>query len=439
MLASKIDAIAAQIQTTPLAILRGRIIKIIGLVIECNGPTASIGDLCRIMRNDQVVCQAEVVGFKENRTLIMPLGPMEGISPGMIVETMGETLSAPVGESLLGRVIDGLGNPMDGLGPLGVVQHKSIYQTPPNAMERNRIQEPMYTGVRAIDGFLTIGRGQRMGIFAGSGVGKSVTLGMIARNCLAQVNVIILVGERGREVREFIENDLGTEGLQRSVVVVATGDQPALVRLKASLLGTTIAEFFRDLGMDVLLMLDSSTRLAMAQREIGLAVGEPPATKGYTPSVFAFLPQLFERAGCSSKGSITGLYTVLVEGDDMDDPIADAARSILDGHIVLDRSLASKNHYPAIDVLRSISRCRTMIMSKEILTVSSSILRSLAAYQKSEDLISIGAYTKGSDKDTDLAISQKPAIDAFLVQGMDEKHTPDTLLETLNALLVKKA
>jgi len=409
-----------EISRIRLADVRGRVVKIIGLVVECEGPNAGIGEFCTIEQNGKIVCHAEVVGFRETRTLIMPLGPLEGIRPGMIVAAKGETITAPVGYQLLGRILDGMGNPMDSLGEVKCETHRSIYATPPTAMQRNRIKDPMLTGLRAVDGFLTIGRGQRMGIFAGSGVGKSVSMGMIARNCLAKVNVIALIGERGREVREFIEKDLGPEGLKRSVVIVATSDQPALVRLKASFLAMTIAEYFRDAGEDVFFLMDSTTRLAMAQREIGLAVGEPPATKGYTPSVFAFLPKLFERAGYSDKGSITGLYTVLVDGDDLDDPIADAVRSILDGHIVLSRALANKNHYPAIDILASISRCRTDIVSKEFKDLTATLLRSLAVYRKNEDLINIGAYAKGSDPEVDVAIKRQPALEKFLIQGIGE-------------------
>jgi flagellum-specific ATP synthase len=403
-----------------LADVRGRVVKIIGLVVECEGPSAGIGELCTIEQNGKTICYAEVVGFRETRTLVMPLGALEGIRPGMNVVAKGETLTAPVGYQLLGRVLDGMGNPLDTLGEVKCETYRSIYATPPAALQRARIKEPMFTGIRAIDGFLTIGRGQRMGIFAGSGVGKSVTMGMIARNCLAKVNVIALIGERGREVREFIEKDLGPEGLKRSVVIIATSDQPALVRLKASFLAMSIAEFFRDSGEEVFFLMDSTTRLAMAQREIGLAVGEPPATKGYTPSVFAFLPKLFERAGNSDKGSITGLYTVLVDGDDLDDPIADAVRSILDGHIVLSRALANKNHYPAIDVLASISRCRTDIISPGLKELSATLMRSLAIYRKNEDLINIGAYVKGSDAEVDIAIKRHSALDKLLVQGMTE-------------------
>jgi len=416
-------------------VLRGRVAKIIGLTVECEGPTASIGELCRIMSNNKEVCKAEVVGFRDQRTLVMPLGLLEGIRPGMEVVAEGESLTAPVGPKLLGRVIDGLGNPMDSLGPLDFTHQNSIYAVPPSALERRRIVKPMFTGIRAIDSFLTIGQGQRLGIFAGSGVGKSVTLGMIARNCLAKVNVIALIGERGREVREFIEKDLGPEGLKKSVVIVATSDQPALIRLKASMLATTIAEYFRDQGEDVMLLMDSCTRLAMAQREIGLAIGEPPATKGYTPSVFAFLPKLLERAGSSDKGSITGMYTVLVEGDDLDDPIADTVRSILDGHIVLSRSLATRNHYPAIDVLGSISRCRPDVTTPEFRAITGQLLTSMAAYRKNEDLINIGAYAKGSDPEVDTSIKRRDPIQKFLIQAVDEKADPTKLEPQLRGIV----
>lgn len=429
------DPIIEQIRQANLLQRTGKIIKIIGLVIESSGPTASIGELCEIFSAGTLICQAEVVGFRDGRTLIMPLGTMDGIRPGMVVKASGQQLSVQVGAGMMGRVLDGLGQPMDGLGPLQTEATRPIFNLPPNALMRKRIQEPMFTGIRAIDTFLTIGRGQRMGIFAGSGVGKSVTMGMIAKNCLSEVNVIALIGERGREVREFIEKDLGPEGLAKSIVVVATSDQPALVRLKASLVATSIAEYFRDQGKDVLLMMDSSTRLAMAQREIGLAVGEPPTTKGYTPSVFAFIPQLFERAGTSDKGSITGLYTVLVEGDDMDDPIADTARSILDGHIVLNRALAQKNHYPAIDVLQSISRCRPDVVDDDFKTKTGQLLTSMAIYQRSEDLINIGAYVAGSDAETDLAIKRHPEIRKILQQGMNESTDIEAVKEHIDQLV----
>lgn len=428
------DKILGDVQAARLPVLRGRVAKIIGLIMECEGPTASIGELCHIVSGNKEVCKAEVVGFRDQRTLVMPLASLEGIRPGMEVVADGSTLTAPVGPGLLGRVIDGLGNPIDGKGPVPFLHQRSIYAAPPIALERTRITKPMYTGIRAIDSFLTVGQGQRMGIFAGSGVGKSVTMGMIARNCLAQINVIALIGERGREVREFIEKDLGPEGLAKSVVIVATSDQPALIRLKASLLATTMAEYFRDQGAEVMFLLDSTTRLAMAQREVGLAVGEPPATKGYTPSVFAFLPKLLERAGTSSQGSITGLYTVLVEGDDLDDPIADTVRSILDGHIVLSRALANRNHYPAIDVLASISRCRPDVTTPEFRAITGQILSSMAVYRKSEDLINIGAYAKGSDPELDTAIRRREPLQKFLQQAIEERADPTKLEPMLRGI-----
>lgn len=429
------QALLGHLQGHRMPVLRGRVAKIIGLTVECEGPTAAIGELCKIVLGGKEVCKAEVVGFKDQRTLVMPLGDLGGIRPGMEVIAEGATLSAPVGPGLLGRVLDGLGNPLDDKGPVNAIGYKSIYAEPPNALIRRRIDKPMFTGIRAIDSFLTIGQGQRLGIFAGSGVGKSVTMGMIARNCLAKINVIALIGERGREVREFIEKDLGPEGLARSVVIVATSDQPALIRLKASLLATTIAEYFRDQGEEVMLLLDSSTRLAMAQREIGLAIGEPPATKGYTPSVFAFLPKLLERAGSGVVGSITALYTVLVEGDDLDDPIADTVRSILDGHIVLSRALANRNHYPAIDVLASISRCRSDVTSAEFRKLAGQLLESLAVYKKSEDLIQIGAYAQGSDPAIDLAIKRRDALQTFLRQGVDEKFDSKKIEGIMKAMV----
>ena len=435
------DFILPRMADEHFAELKGRVAKIIGLVMECDGPSASIGELCAIYSGAQVVSQAEVVGFRDGRTLLMSLGELEGIRPGMEVVALGNTLSAPVGPELLGRVIDGLGQPMDDLGKLEVKERRSIYADAPSAMQRTRISETFHTGIRAIDSFLTIGQGQRMGIFAGSGVGKSVTMGMIARNGLAEINVIALVGERGREVREFIEKDLGPEGLARSVVVVATSDQPSLVRLKASFLATTVAEYFRDQGKQVLLMLYYTTRFAMSLREFGLSVCEPPTTKGYTPSVFAMIPKLLERAGNSDKGSITGLYTVLVEGDDMDDPIADTVRSVLDGHIVLSRALASRNHYPAIDVLSSVSRCRTDVASDELKSLTNPLLSSLATYQKAEDMIRIGAYSHGSDPEIDQAIKQHPPLLKFLQQNLNEgSENIDGLktLEEINRLTVQK-
>jgi flagellum-specific ATP synthase len=401
--------------------VHGRITEVIGLLIESSGPAASVGEVCTIEQGDQVVGCAEVVGFRKERTLLMPLGPVEGIRPGMTVASTKGPLAVGVGEALLGRVLDGMGNPLDGGGGIIPDEMRPTFSRIPNPLTRKRIAEVFSTGVRAIDSLVTVGKGQRMGIFSGSGVGKSVLMGMMARNCESDVNVIALIGERGREVREFIERDLGEEGLARSVVVVATSDQPALIRIKGALIAATIAEYFRDRGNDVLFMCDSVTRLAMAQREIGLAIGEPPATKGYTPSVFAMLPGFLERAGTSQQGSITGVFTVLVEGDDMDEPIADAARSILDGHIVLSRQLAQRNHYPAIDVLASISRCMPDIVSPEHRTLAAAIKDLLAAYRENEDLIQIGAYAAGSNPRVDKALRIHGTMGQFLQQKREER------------------
>lgn len=404
-----------------LAPIRAKIVQVIGLVLETSGLSASLGEICTVHDGARLVGKAEVVGFKRKATLLMALGNLEGLRPGMEVMATGSMYRVRLGTALLGRVLNGLGQPIDGKGPLLLPDTGSINRDPPNPLHRRRIHEPMVTGIKAIDGFRTLGKGQRVGLFAGSGVGKSVLLGMIARNCQAAVNVIALIGERGREVKEFIEKDLGAEGLARSVVVVATSDQPALVRLKAAQTATTVAEYFRDRGEDVMLLMDSSTRLAMAQREVGLAVGEPPSTRGYTPSVFAFLPRLFERAGMGIKGSITALYTVLVEGDDMDEPIADAVRGVLDGHIVLSRALAHRNHFPAIDVLKSVSRCMTDVTSKEHRAGLGRLLASLAAYHDAEDMINLGAYVRGSNPQLDQAIALYPEVVKFLVQAVDEK------------------
>lgn len=399
----------------------GRVAQVIGLVIESVGPPAMIGEICEIRSDRQrPPIPAEVVGFQENRVLLMPLGVMEGIKPGSEVVALRKTQHVPVGDDLLGRVLDGLGNPLDGRGPIRSQARYPVNASPPNAMSRARITEPLGMGVRAIDGCLTIGKGQRVGIFAGSGVGKSTLLGMLARNSETDVNVVALTGERGREVRDFIEESLGEEGLRRSVVVVATSDQPALVRIKAALVATAIAEYFRDQGKDVILMMDSVTRLAMAQREIGLAIGEPPTTRGYTPSVFALLPRLLERAGNGPRGSITGLYTVLVEGDDMNEPVADTARSILDGHIVLSRALAQQNHYPAIDVLQSVSRIMPSVTTPEHVAAAGELRSLLAAYAEAEDLINIGAYTSGSNPRIDRACRYIEAIRNFLRQRSEE-------------------
>lgn len=413
----------------------GKVVEVIGLVIASTGPATSIGELCRIYPHpDDEPILAEVVGFKENKVLLMPLGDLSGINPGSLVVATGDTLSIDVGEELIGRVIDGRGEPIDGKGAINANQVRSIYARPPEPLERTRINQPLVTGVRAMDCFVTCGKGQRMGIFSGSGVGKSVFLGMIARNTRAPINVIGLIGERGREVKEFLEKDLGEEGLSRSVVVSVTSDQPPLLKVKGVLAATTIAEYFRDQGNDVILMVDSVTRIAMALREIGLAIGEPPATKGYTPSVYTFLPRLLERAGTAQNGSITGLYTVLVEGDDLNDPVSDTVRSILDGHVVLSRRLANRNHYPAVEVLESISRLMVDICNGDHLANINKLKVLMAAYRESEDLINIGAYVKGSDAVIDEAVSKMDNINAFLRQGIYEKTRFENDLKKLKEL-----
>jgi flagellum-specific ATP synthase len=419
------------IRAGDLARRRGRVGDLIGLIIEATGLEAEIGELCMVgdSRRDQPV-PTEVVGFRAGRTLLMPLGEIGGIGPGTPVIPTGSPFRVRVGHELLGRVIDGLGNPLDGKPEAVAEEWRSTTAAPPDAFTRPRISERLNLGVRALDTLVPCGRGQRLGIFAGSGVGKSSLLGMIARSSGAQVNVIGLVGERGREVREFIERDLG-DAIAHSVVVVATSDQPALVRIRAAFTATAIAEFFRDQGNDVTLMMDSVTRFAMAQREVGLAIGEPPATRGYTPSVFALLPRLLERAGTSPEGSITGLYTVLVDGDDMNEPVADSVRSILDGHIVLTRALAHAGHYPSIDVLQSVSRLVSEIVSPEVQRAGQSVRSALAAYREKEDLISIGAYQRGSDPLVDVAIDQRPAINDFLRQHVDDLSNAEQADERL--------
>ncbi len=415
--------------------LSGRVTKVIGLVIESNGPIARIGDLCHVKTSGNRDVPVEVVGFRDNTVLLMPLGELDGIRAGDLVESTGECLTVPISHSMLGRVLDGLGNPMDGGPAIDADVWYPVNANPPSAMSRKMIEKPMATGVRAIDGMLTLGEGQRMGIFAGSGVGKSTLLGMIARNCEAEINVICLVGERGREVREFIENDLGPEGLARSVIICATGEMPALVRIKAALTATAIAEGFRDQGKSVLLMMDSVTRFAMAQREVGLAIGEPPSTKGYTPSVFALLPRLMERAGMGPKGAITALYTVLVDGDDTNEPIADATRGILDGHIVLNRKLTSRGHYPPIDILGSLSRTMPFVVPAEQVQAASEVRELMAAYNDVEDLVSIGAYKKGARPISDRAIDSMDGINAFLRQAKAEGSTFDEAQAGLSGLL----
>ncbi|MEB3198101.1 MAG: flagellar protein export ATPase FliI [Candidatus Sericytochromatia bacterium] len=401
--------------------VEGRVAQIVGLVVESDGPSARMGEICLIATEaSSPPLAAEVVGFRGDRLLLMPLGEMAGIRPGSEVVATGRPLSVPVGDALLGRVLDGLGRPIDGGPPLRQLSRIPVDSAPPNPLMRARIKQPLSLGVRALDGLLTCGRGQRLGIFAGSGVGKSTTLGMIARNTAAELNVICLVGERGREVREFLERDLGPEGLARSIVVVATSDQPALQRIKCALVATAIAEHFRDQGRDVMLMMDSVTRFAMAQREVGLAIGEPPATKGYTPSVFAILPKLLERAGTGSQGSITGLYTVLVEADDFNEPISDAVRGILDGHVILSRELAAQNHYPAIDVLQSVSRVMPEITNESHRQAAGYLREALATHKNAQDLINIGAYQRGSNPQIDLAIDLNEPIKAFLRQSVEE-------------------
>jgi len=403
----------------------GKVVKIVGLTIESVGPDAKLNDLCRIIidKNSGTSILAEVVGFRDKRLLLMPFESVEGIGVGCIVENTGHPLSVLVGDELLGHTVDGVGRPTDleEFEKLNLRYEYPVEAAPPDPMSRQIIDEVLPLGVKAVDSLITIGKGQRIGIFAGSGVGKSTLMGMFARNTKADINVIALVGERGREVREFIERDLGEEGMKRSVVVVATSDKPALIRSKAAKTATAIAEYFRDQGKDVLLMMDSLTRFSMAQREIGLASGEPPVTRGYPPSVYSEMPKLLERAGNSSAGSITGLYTVLVDGDDFNEPITDTARSILDGHIMLSRKLGHKNHYPAIDVLQSISRVMSSIATKEHKVLAGKLKNVMATYNEAEDLINIGAYKSGSNPDIDYAIRKIRDVNAFLRQATDEK------------------
>jgi flagellum-specific ATP synthase len=414
----------------------GQVNQVIGLVIEGLGPAAAIGDICQIqLRGKGDSIPAEVVGFREHKMLLMPLGHLRGIQPGDPILPMGIPAQAQVGKNLLGRVLDGMGNPMDHLGPLTCETEYPLYAQPSDPIFRQRITQPVDVGVKAINSLLTIGKGQRMAIFSGSGVGKSILLGMMARHTTAQVNVVALIGERGREVREFIDKDLGEEGMKKSVIIVATSDQHPLLRMRGAYLATAIAEYFRDQKNDVLLMMDSITRFAMAAREVGLAIGEPPASKGYTPSVFAQLPRLLERVGTTPRqGSITGLYTVLVEGDDLNDPVADAIRSIADGHIVLSRDLANQNHYPAIDVLASVSRVMNDIVSPEQKAARNQLVSLLAIYKKAEDLINIGAYVKGSNPQIDYAIKKIADIHSFLRQAVNEKIHFEECLANLQAL-----
>ncbi|MBN1067068.1 flagellar protein export ATPase FliI [Clostridium botulinum] len=419
-----------KVNNTSSIYTEGVVNKVIGLTVEVKGIKAFVGELCIIYNEKNAPVNCEVVGFKDGFVVLMPLDELIGISPGCRVVPMRKPLSVKCSDKLLGEIIDGLGKPLRGE-ELVEGEEYPLENNPPDPLKRKRIKEIMPTGIRAIDGFLTCGDGQRIGIFAGSGVGKSTTLGMIAREAKADVNVIALIGERGREVLEFIEKDLGPEGMKKSVVVCATSDKPALIRLKGALTATAIAEYFRDKGKKVILMMDSVTRFAMAQREVGLAIGEPPATKGYTPSVFAKLPKLMERSGTSEDGSITAFYTVLVDGDDFNEPIADAVRGILDGHIVLSRSLAHKNHYPAIDILNSVSRLMNSIAPPEHIKAASIARDLLATYKESEDLINIGAYVKGSNKKIDLAISYHDKIEEFLRQTVNEKSNFDESISYL--------
>lgn len=411
----------------------GKVVNLVGLTIESAGPDAKLGDLCKILPEGELPpIMAEVVGFKDNKTLLMPYDAVDGIGLGCVVENTGAPLMVYASEKMLGKTLNGLGLPLDGT----VIEGTGypVEAAPPDPMSRTIIDEVLSLGVKAVDGLITVGKGQRIGIFAGSGVGKSTLMGMFARNTKADINVIALIGERGREVREFIERDLGEEGMRRSVVVVATSDRPALERNKAAKTATAIAEYFRDKGKDVLLMMDSLTRFSMAQREIGLASGEPPVSRGYPPSVYSEMPRLLERAGRASEGSITGLYTVLVDGDDFNEPITDTARSILDGHIVLSRKLGHKNHYPAIDVLASISRCMSQIVTKEHKKAAGKLRNVLATYDEAEDLINIGAYKKGSNPSIDYAISKIDEVNGFLCQDVEDKFSFEESMEILGGL-----
>ena len=413
----------------------GKVVNVVGLTIESNGPEARLGDICYIYPDihSGSGIMAEVVGFKDEKVILMPYEAVDGIGSGSLVENSKEPLTVQVSNQVLGRTLDGLGRAADGLDVIYGTKY-TVEAPPPDPLSRVIIHEVLPLGVKAVDGLITVGKGQRIGIFAGSGVGKSTLMGMFARNTKADINVIALIGERGREVREFIERDLGPEGMARSVVVVATSDKPALERKKAAQTATAIAEYFRDQGKDVLLMMDSLTRFSMAQREIGLASGEPPVSRGYPPSVYSEMPKLLERAGNGEKGSITGLYTVLVDGDDFNEPITDTARSILDGHIMLSRKLGHKNHYPAIDILQSISRCMSSIADKSHKKAAGKLKNVLATYNEAEDLINIGAYKRGSNPDIDYAMEKIGKVNIFLLQDVDEKYTFEQSVEMLQGL-----
>jgi flagellum-specific ATP synthase len=436
----RLESALARVKSARAAETRGRVVQLIGLVVESEGPLAGVGEVCRIKsaRHDHSTL-AEVVGFRNHRLLLMPLGEVHGVHPGSEVVATGSPLRLPVGDELKGRVIDGLGNPIDGRGPIRGRQTVGLHLLPPHPLKRQRIHDVFRTGIKAIDAFIPCGRGQRLGIFAGSGVGKSTLLGMMASQAEADVNVIALIGERGREVREFLEKDLDEAGRRKSVVVVATSNEPALARVKGAFLAMSIAEHFRDEGNNVLLMMDSVTRFAMAQREIGLAIGEPAATRGYTPSVFSLLPRLLERAGAGESGTITGLFTVLVEADDMNDPVADAVRSILDGHIVLSRDLATQNHYPAIDVLESVSRLTRELLAPAQLDLTARAREHLAVYRKNQDLINIGAYPAGSSPVIDEAIAREEPLRRFLRQDITTGFALDQTWPALERALAPAA
>ena len=428
-----LNHLLAEIEPIEIA---GRVAQAVGLVVEGYAPMTTVGELCHITREDGGgPIPAEVVGFRGDRVLLMPLGEMQGIGPGSRIIMTGQVANLPVGPALLGRILDGRGDPLDGMGAIAATERYPLYASAPNPLQRVRLSAPLDLGIRAINGFLTCGRGQKMGIFSGSGVGKSVLLGMISRYTKADVNVIALIGERGREVNEFLERDLGTEALRRSVVIVATSDQAPLIRLRAALVATTIAEYFRDQGKQVLLLMDSLTRLAYSQREVGLAIGEPPATKGYTPSVFTLLPKLLERVGTGpGPGTITGLYTVLVDGDDLTDPIADTVRSILDGHIVLSRTLAARNHFPAIDLLQSTSRVMRDIVPRSQYDAARRLLELIARYRQSEDLVLLGAYKPGMNAGLDRAVQAQDAINAYLRQEVEQPASMALSVQQLETL-----